>query len=289
MTRDQHKISRATASAIGNVLTDTSLVMTHAQIDAAFLDAGAPGEPPIGHKREKVAEWLLRCNDDPAVDALAVLGKVLALFMDVPPTPQYGQYGRGGAEQQDHKTPWEIDTEHTRSILAAARLEYRGGGVVVHRGLPERRKTLEQLILNGDHASVEVEFERAYRQIESDPPAALTAACALIEAVFKVYIESSETLKLPAKQTVKPLWNVVRADLGFSPDVIEDRDLKAVLSSLAGLVDGIGALRTHASSAHGRGSTRYRVRPRHARLAVNAAHTLAVFVLETWAERKPAS
>ena len=45
---------------------------------------------------------------------------------------------------------------------------------------------------------------------------------------------------------------------------------------------GIGALRTHASTAHGQARKVYRLAPRHARLAVNAAHTIALFVTETW-------
>ena len=45
-------------------------------------------------------------------------------------------------------------------------------------------------------------------------------------------------------------------------------------------------LRTHASSAHGAGRRRYNIEPRHARLAVHAAHTIGLFVLESWAKRQ---
>lgn len=59
-----------------------------------------------------------------------------------------------------------------------------------------------------------------------------------------------------------------------------------ILGGLGAVVDGIGALRTHAGSAHGRGRRAYRVEARHARLAVHAAHTLVVFGIETWAARR---
>ena len=52
------------------------------------------------------------------------------------------------------------------------------------------------------------------------------------------------------------------------------------------VVDGIGAFRTHAGSAHGGGGLRYRVRARHANLVVNSAQTLALFLIETWEERE---
>ena len=55
-----------------------------------------------------------------------------------------------------------------------------------------------------------------------------------------------------------------------------------ILGGLSSIVDGVGALRTHAGSAHGRGKKGYEIQPRHARLAVYAAHTLVLFALETW-------
>ena len=50
--------------------------------------------------------------------------------------------------------------------------------------------------------------------------------------------------------------------------------------------EGIGALRTHASSAHGAGKKIYNLQPRHARLAIHAAHTVALFILESWLKRR---
>jgi hypothetical protein len=61
--------------------------------------------------------------------------------------------------------------------------------------------------------------------------------------------------------------------------------VRKVLSGMSSIVDGIGAFRTHAGSAHGRGRRSYKVEARHARLAIHAAHTLCTFMLETWAKR----
>ncbi|MDC4794224.1 abortive infection family protein, partial [Acinetobacter baumannii] len=41
-----------------------------------------------------------------------------------------------------------------------------------------------------------------------------------------------------------------------------------------------------ASSAHGQGRKLYNIKPRHARLAIHSAHTLALFILETWDEKR---
>ncbi|MXX23386.1 MAG: abortive infection family protein [Rhodospirillales bacterium] len=62
-----------------------------------------------------------------------------------------------------------------------------------------------------------------------------------------------------------------------------------MLSGLASVVDGVGSLRTHIGSAHGRGRKSYSVHARRARLAVHASHTLVAFVLETWGQRRRGS
>ena len=82
--------------------------------------------------------------------------------------------------------------------------------------------------------------------------------------------------------TMTDLWAVVRKDLGFDPSQVADDDLRTILTGLIQVVQGLGAFRTHASSAHGAGPKSYRLEPRHSRLAVHAAHTAALFVLESW-------
>ncbi|PYV29856.1 MAG: ATP-dependent RNA helicase HrpA, partial [Acidobacteria bacterium] len=67
---------------------------------------------------------------------------------------------------------------------------------------------------------------------------------------------------------------------------IGDQDIIQILSGFTSTVAGIGALRTHKSSAHGHGRNSYCLEGRHARLAINAAHTLALFILEAWAQRR---
>ena len=104
-------------------------------------------------------------------------------------------------------------------------------------------------------------------------------------SLFKIYIDDTDGLELPSDQSLKPLWRTASKHLGFDPSATEDEDIKKVLSGLNSVVDGIGSLRTHAGSAHGRGRRVYRLQVRHARLAIHASHTLVSFFLETWDER----
>jgi hypothetical protein len=136
---------------------------------------------------------------------------------------------------------------------------------------------------------IEIEYERAYKTLESDPGAAVTAACAILESVCKSYLEA-EGQQQPGKQVLGQLWGVVADHLGLAPKALADNDLKRILQGLYSVADGVAGLRTHAGSAHGQSpGSRYRLAPRHARLAVHAAHTMAMFVLETWEARKQTS
>ena len=82
------------------------------------------------------------------------------------------------------------------------------------------------------------------------------------------------------------MWTVVRKHLGLDPSALSDKDLQQILTGILSIVHGIGSLRTHASSAHGAGRTTYRLETRHARLAIHSAHTVALFILESWQQRK---
>jgi hypothetical protein len=87
---------------------------------------------------------------------------------------------------------------------------------------------------------------------------------------------------MPSSQTIVPLWRVVQSHLGLNLDRTLEDDQKRVLQGLASIVDGIGALRTHIGSAHGRGLQPPAIDVPEARLAVNAAHTLVTFLIERW-------
>ena len=74
--------------------------------------------------------------------------------------------------------------------------------------------------------------------------------------------------------------------MNLSPEREATADIKQILGGLGNVAGGIGALRTHAGDAHGRGQGTPRVDERVARRAVHAASTLALFLIETWQKRR---
>jgi hypothetical protein len=141
------------------------------------------------------------------------------------------------------------------------------------------------MLKDRDLPGVNKELERALANVEKDPPAAITAACTILEALFKFYIEDN-SIEMPADQSLKPLWKAASKHLELGPSAVEDDDVRKVLSGMVSLVDGIGSLRTHTGSAHGQGRRTYHLQARHVHLAIHASYTLVSFFIETWDERK---
>jgi hypothetical protein len=251
---------------------------THTQLNALFQSHSFPGDPPVGNKTEKCRLWLSHGNKELA-DPLSNFGQLIAEMMDAEWSPPLHYVWEPPTE------PVPDPREKLIASLAKEGLSYSRGGYIHGASLTGPSKSLgERLKANGIQA-VETEFDRAYRSIEVDPPAALTAACAILEAVCKHYIET-EGLTMPNRQTTGPLWSEVSKSLGLSPAQMVDDDIKQILSGLFSIANGIGAFRTHEGSAHGHGNKSYKIEARHARLAVHAAHTMTMFVLETWEARK---
>jgi hypothetical protein len=272
---DKLPIPAYVLATIADAVSETE---THASLDSLFMYAEAPGDPPDGSKAVKALEWLRRINKECGELSLSVIGRIIEKYME-PPEPSTSFWQPEAA----------IEAQRTRvnrikDSLARAGFSYSPGGML-HRGQGIATKSLAELVKARNLEVIDFEFERALKNVTSSPREAVSAACNILETIFKIYIEEHSHLTMPAKQDLQAVWKVVKVDLGLDASIVEERDLQEIISGIMATVNGIGALRTHGSSAHGSVKRPYKLKPRHARLAVHAAHTIAVFVLETWDER----
>jgi hypothetical protein len=259
------------APVIAVLADNMPIIETHAGLDNLFLHADAPGDPPEGSKPVKTQAWLRRINKE-SENPLVALGKLIECYMEIPEQDE-GENTFFGSPIGNPKKEFK---EKLESILSRCNLTYMSGGYVSD-GSSAPSRSLAELIKGRDIPAIDTEFNRALSNVNSEPREAVSAACNILESIFKTYI-SDENLILPQKQDLQNVWKVVRADLGFDPSLVQDDDLKKVLSGILSVVDGIGAFRTHASSAHGEGRKLYKLKPRHARLAIHSAHTLNIGV-----------
>lgn len=222
--------------------------------------------------------WMRQANNE-LRDPISAFGRLIAEFMD-----------------EDVDEAWQPDRAEQRQKLQASLeregLRYVRGGRIVGASLRAPSKSLAERLKDDRHETIQREFDRANEHVDKDPPAAVTAASAILEALCKEYLLAN-SIALPTSQTLGPLWTATAAHLGLSPKDVVGSDLKQILSGLSSIAAGVAALRTHKGSAHGHSADRsaepekiYRIAPRHARLAVHAAHTMAHFVLETWDARQ---
>ena len=139
--------------------------------------------------------------------------------------------------------------------------------------------------------TVNRDLERALANVIDDPEDAVTSACSTVESVCRSVLVEMK-VPLPQKKDLSGLYRAVRGVLGLAPErsdlpaEIAD-DVRKILSGLITSLEGIGALRTHAGDAHGRERGYRRIDARIARLAIHAASTIALFVIETWERQRP--
>ncbi|WP_139204534.1 abortive infection family protein [Pacificibacter marinus] len=200
------------------------------------------------------------------------------------------------AQRQIDSDVWNISLEYVSALYDQASIEDLPFEKLVgeiatqpsHTAAPHLMKISSEWTLD----TVEREFSRAFDNLETDPEAAVTAACSMLESVFRSIINARPEIDMPRSMEIKVLYKAIRDPLGLSPskDVQESEiqaDVRTILSALSNAIQGIGALRSHSGTAHGRERGFQRLDPRIARLAVGSASTLALFLIETWERKFP--
>ncbi len=137
-----------------------------------------------------------------------------------------------------------------------------------------------------DFDSVQRDFDRALAEAESNPEGAITAACSTVESVCKCLLDKMRQ-PYPAKRDIKGLVTEVGKHLNLSPGREDlpaeyEQDIRQILGGLSSVTGGIGALRTHAGDAHGKGMLPVTVDSRIAWLAIHSASTVSLFFVKTW-------
>ena len=133
--------------------------------------------------------------------------------------------------------------------------------------------------------TIQREWDRAKLSVVSDPADALTAASSMIEATYK-FILHDMGHSVPSNQEMRDLSKTVHPLLHISPDQEADMDFRALFQGTISIAQSVSSLRTKIGDAHGASPIRGQPLARHARLAVNVAGAVCIFLLETYQEMK---
>ena len=138
-------------------------------------------------------------------------------------------------------------------------------------------------IFNAHYVSQQINLMES--SIESSPYQAIGVAKELIETACKSIFKDRQK-DYDKNWELSRLMRETTKLLKLTPDNISDeakaaKSIRQILGSLSAIVQGIAEVRNDYGSGHGKDSDFKGLQPRHAKLAVGAASTLAIYLLET--------
>ena len=185
-----------------------------------------------------------------------------------------------------------VDYDATLNVTpdaeAKARTEMSPDCNSAFRGGPSLSPLKEHAkVLNANHSRADSAIEAS---VESDPSLAIGTAKELIETCCKTIlaergkpVTGTPDVSTLTKETLKELKLVPEG----IPEAARGADvIKRLLSNLGTIGNGLAELRGLYGTGHGKDGSSKGLNARHAKLAVGAASTLAVFLFETHKETK---
>ena len=129
------------------------------------------------------------------------------------------------------------------------------------------------------------QITRMESAVDGDPDLAIGTAKEVIESICKTIL-TERKIKFDASADVPKLIRATVKALQLVPTDIPNaakaaNTIRILLSNLASIANGLAELRNMFGTGHGKDSSHKSLYSRHARLAVGAASTLAMFLLET--------
>lgn len=214
----------------------------------------------------------------------------------------------GSSKAKKLRAFWEVESDYLVGRLLNALIDYAQESArettEEAKKLAERFREIASRLLAGgpslddlkqkakslDANHLAEQIRRMEDSVETDPSLAIGTAKELIETCCKTILsergqEISGTPDIPTltKATLKEL-NLVPEGV---PNAARGADvIKRILSNLSTIGHGLAELRGLYGTGHGQHGSTAGLTTRHAKLAVGAASTLAVFLLETHEQTK---
>lgn len=173
-------------------------------------------------------------------------------------------------------------TRISNKPVFSGRMQFTGKASIQKKG--NEIKT----IFDADYVTQQINLMES--SIDDSPYHAIGIAKELIETSCKS-IFTDRQLEYDKSWELSRLMRETTKLLKLTPNDIVDeakaaKSIKQILGSLASVVQGIAEVRNEYGSGHGKDSDFKGLQPRHAKLAVGAASTLAIYLIETHETRK---
>lgn len=149
-------------------------------------------------------------------------------------------------------------------------------------------KALRDSLSDGGTSYIARQITRMESSIYDDPDLAIGTAKELVETVCRTVL-SQRNIEAPVTLDLPQLVKLTAKELKLTPSDIEGREASAetirrLLGNLGTITASLAELRNNFGTGHGKSAYVKGLGSRHAKLAVGAASTLAVFIHETHQE-----
>ncbi|WP_374343032.1 abortive infection family protein [Azonexus sp.] len=151
-------------------------------------------------------------------------------------------------------------------------------------------KTLKEAFSDGSPTYIARQITRMESNIDSDPDLAIGTAKELIETVCRTIL-AQRSIEAPVTLELAQLVKLTSKELKLTPSDIGDEEaasdsIRRLLGNLGTITQSLAELRNRFGTGHGKAADSRGLQPRHAKLAVGAASTLALFLHETSQEQR---
>jgi hypothetical protein len=276
-------ISKKTRTAFREYFVGTTLRTISDEFDAAdvpFANDYSPQES--GQRRSLVEQYYHAVNFSSWRDVQKVLRVYESVLI---------------ALEERVKNPFwgSKDADAERELALLIRLLKRDGFAYSDGRITAvaHNPTIEELAETAsgfDSKILRQQIDRIRNAIDGDPDLAIGTAKELVETTCKTII-ADYGLTADSGWDITRLVKEARGVLKLVPEDIPDsakgaETIKRMLSSLGQISQGIAELRNLYGTGHGKDGQFKGLGPRHARLVVGCATTLATFLFETHESRK---
>jgi hypothetical protein len=127
----------------------------------------------------------------------------------------------------------------------------------------------KELVEIGDSGLLK-DWISARNAVHLDPSDSVTRSSSYIESVCRKILDEQST-PLPKTITISSLIKECEKTLELTDDIEVESDIKQVIGGMKGVIQGIGCLRTHFGTAHGKSPNDFEIGSHYARLANDSA------------------
>jgi hypothetical protein len=185
---------------------------------------------------------------------------------------------------------WENEKHENRQDHSIADLVIYKECLIYHRNLLDSDEEMsgEEILKNLkieilSHKFIMENIEKTNSKIKNkDYSGAITNARSLVEHVL-MELASRFEYEIKNKGDLLKLYNEVAKTMNLQAVNYDIDGFKQILSGLNSIINGISNLRNELSDAHAR---KYEPTKHHARIAINSAHTICEFLLDSYEHQK---